>query len=465
MAIKAGQVLYVGNNQFLIDRIQQAGVPNLNIPRDRIFEVGNYLTLGNIRDIPDLGFSIDSYSVDTELFALLCGLDPTKVKFYNQNTLVNSGNSPTINYVDPANLRAFDLVSPFKSTDTLNSSTTSTSVRGVAVPFMFLESIAMQFGTTALSSFTYNLRGDAIYHCPGTPYVYVTPALSASTGPFAFTLPSAAGGGTTTALPYNVEGVDTYALNVTEIKQDGTNQHRRLVRGVDFTETSSGITLTATPTTGGTNGTCTQGSLLRIVFASATTSTFTETGSSTDFPGAITSGSNIHTSVAGDNPAALRGRFVEVYIGMDTQATPKPKKFTRVQSANVNWRVNLERDEEFNNLQIVDMSYNDVPDISGSLTVKTQSPTELFDKIAQVCNTNTATPHITGPVYNGTVPVEFKLRNPVDGTCLLDIYIPNASFDVPGYNSRVQQKMTNTFNFYSEDGQMQIYHGDRPGSF
>lgn len=442
MAIKAGQILHLGNDQFLIDRIQSAGVPNINIPRDRIFELGNYLTLGNVRDIPDLGFTMDSYDMSTELPALLTGVAPSTL---------TSGS-----YVDFANLKPMDIVSPFKKTTTLPGSNTSTSVAGVALPYLFLESVSYRFGVSALSSVSYNLRGDSIYYVPnGTPYVMTKTLASWTAGPHTFTLPSAAGGGSTTAIAYNENGVDTYALSVVEITTAG--DHVRKTLGVDYTETATGITFT-------TSGTPAANSVVRIVFGSATTSTFTETGTAAS---PVVLGSNIHNPVttnAGTGlsaPAAVRGRYVEVYVGLDAQATPKPLKFSRVQTANVNWRVNLERDEEFNNKRVVSMDYNDTPDISGQLSVKAQSPAELMAKIAQACNTTTG--KITGPLYQGTVPVELKVKDS-GGNTISGLYIPNCSFDVPGYEQRVQQKNITSFNFYSEDGVFQVYKGDRPGS-
>src|SRR4051812_33589771 len=74
MAIKGGDLLHVGN-QVLIERAQTAGPGQLNIPSERIYELGNYHSVATIFDIPDLSFSLDSLDSSAALEALLTGQD------------------------------------------------------------------------------------------------------------------------------------------------------------------------------------------------------------------------------------------------------------------------------------------------------------------------------------------------------------------------------------------------------
>jgi hypothetical protein len=78
VAIKSGQFLH-DIHGFVIDRIQSGGVSNLNIPEEKIYELGNYETVGVVRDIPDLSFDLESLDVSTEVEAILVGEDPTAV--------------------------------------------------------------------------------------------------------------------------------------------------------------------------------------------------------------------------------------------------------------------------------------------------------------------------------------------------------------------------------------------------
>src|SRR4051812_46545550 len=72
MSVKSGELLHVGN-QVLIDRAQSAGPGNLNVPTEKIYELGNYQTVATIRDIPDLSFSLESLDVSAEIESILTG--------------------------------------------------------------------------------------------------------------------------------------------------------------------------------------------------------------------------------------------------------------------------------------------------------------------------------------------------------------------------------------------------------
>src|SRR3954463_6444984 len=101
MAIKAGQILHVAN-QFVVERIQTGGAGQLNIPQDKVYELGNYQSVGIVRDVPDLTFSLECLEVDTEVEALLTGvLDP-------------SADATSTPY-ELADNKVLDIISPWKS--------------------------------------------------------------------------------------------------------------------------------------------------------------------------------------------------------------------------------------------------------------------------------------------------------------------------------------------------------------
>ena len=76
MAIKAGQILHDANG-FVIDRIQSGGVSSLNIPEEKIYELGNNTSVTTIRDTADLTFEVESFDVVPEMEALVTAADPT----------------------------------------------------------------------------------------------------------------------------------------------------------------------------------------------------------------------------------------------------------------------------------------------------------------------------------------------------------------------------------------------------
>lgn len=425
MAVKAGQILHVANDTFVLDRIQSVAA-NVNVPKDRVYELGNYRSLGYVRDIPDLGFTVESYDVTWELPALL-----------NRITLGTVPSAPD-NFLDPAAAEPIDITSPFKSKRALDAVTgLSTAVNGVSMPYLFLESIGMRFGVTALSQITYGFRGDAIYYSPGVPLVTTQAGIATVSTTYNFK----SGATSTIAIPFNESGVDKFAQSVTVLYADGS--YKRLLLGVDYTETSAGVTLATT-------GTLTTSDKIRIVFAAdpagaAGVSTFKEEAPATPL---------IHSAVTATTPAALRGRFLKLYVNGAVAL--------RVQEANIDWKVNLERDEEFNNTRIVDMTYSDTPEVTGSFTIKARNVTELISQIQKACNVNAA--KVVGPIYDSTaaVPMELRLTDPVNGTTISSVYCPSVTFDIPGYDQRVASNNMFTLNFYSEDGVMKLYKGNGP---
>ena len=73
MAIKGGQIIHAGNGATIIDRVQTGGPGQVNIPTEKIYELGNYKSVATIRDTPDLQFSLESFDVSSEVEALLAG--------------------------------------------------------------------------------------------------------------------------------------------------------------------------------------------------------------------------------------------------------------------------------------------------------------------------------------------------------------------------------------------------------
>ncbi len=72
IAIKGVDLIHVGN-RILIDRAQTAGPGQVNIPTEKIYELGNFKSIGQIRDTPDLSFTLESFDVSPESEALVTG--------------------------------------------------------------------------------------------------------------------------------------------------------------------------------------------------------------------------------------------------------------------------------------------------------------------------------------------------------------------------------------------------------
>ena len=142
MSIKAGAILHDANG-FVVDRIQSAGPGNLNIPEEKIYELGNWQTIATVRDIPDLSFDLESFDTTCEFEALLLNINPNDLTA-----------SQALDFQDHVPL---DIISPFKSRRNAFD-----IVKGLAVPYLTLERATYRFGLRQNAAQQFTLRGDSI---------------------------------------------------------------------------------------------------------------------------------------------------------------------------------------------------------------------------------------------------------------------------------------------------------------
>lgn len=411
MAIKSGQILHQGN-AFVLDRLQTAGPGNLNIPEEKIYELGNYQTVATVRDIPDLSFDMESLDVSVEVEALLTGQEETDISDGEE--------------IDFLNAVPIDVVSPFKA-----AGNGFEIVRGVAIPYLTLESATYRFGVRQNSTQSFTLRGDGIYYVPGTPR-YEEFALTAGAGEtYNFA---------DTAIQYTESGDTIYALSACVKSVSG--EYKRLFIEQDYTNTNSSITLVEDWDAEGYD-------TLHVVYGTAAATSYTQSGNNPN-------GNVIHegTSV---KPAAVRGKDIDVYIS-DGAATPTMVRWTGVQSVEVTRSVNLDVDEELGNFHQVGSDY-DVAEVNGTITLKPLDPEDYFDKVAQIANV--ATNVIAGPHSSQDLEVEIRVADPDTGDVLKTLYIEDARFTLPSYSGQVQQKLEVPFAFSSDGGNLKIIKGER----
>lgn len=403
MSIKSGQILHDVHG-FVIDRIQTGGVGNLNIPEEKVYELGNFQTVATVRDTPDLSFDLESTDVSAEIEAILTRQDPTSIV-----------DGQEFDFLDA---KPIDVISPFKAGAGLFN-----VVRGIIVPYLSLENATYRFGNRQNATQAFTLRGDSVYYVRGTPYQQAYTG-DGATATFNFTH---------TALPY-ADGADVlYAVSVCVVFADGT--YRRLFFGDDYTNTANGITLTNPADD------APAGSTIRVVYGSLTAASYPQT---------------VHQGVS-VKPAAVRGKDIDVYIGTN-EATPTFSRWTGVQSFETSRRVNLDNDSEFGNAHFVSQDY-DTADVTGNIVIRPRDPADLWDKVYQVADVPTS--EIVGPLTSTALPVELRVNDPDTGVRVKTLYIPDARFTIPGVQGRVQQKTEVTFNFTSDTGTLLVYSGER----
>ena len=153
----------------------------------------------------------------------------------------------------------------------------------------------------------------------------------------------------------------------------------------------------------------------------------------------------------------MRSEHLDVYIGTYA-ATPTWSRMNSVQNVEANWSVTLENGEELGNKHYTYSEY-DVPDVSGSIGIKAISTADLANKLSQI--TGVPSNQVIGPNSSVPIPIEMHVRHPDTGLRLKTIYVPDARFDLPGFNGQVDTRLENTLNWTSDSGQMLVYSGSR----
>lgn len=404
MAAKPGQITHFGNGEFLLDRLQSAGASNINVNEEKQYELGNPESVETTRDTPTVQYDLESQDMTCELEALVCDIDPTTV---------NNGDSFDFRDAKPSDIAARykpDLV-------------TESGEYGAAVPYLTLESVQYRFGVRQSAGETFSFRGDSFYPVPGTPYVEDFDG-DGATQTFNFTH--------TPAIPTTELGDSVYALCVTYITSDG--DYQRLYLGDDFTNTPTSVTLTdITPAVG---------ERVRVEYA---------VGAAISLP------QSIHP-LASVKPGAVKSRNIKLYIS-DGAATPSLDRVFGAQSIETGWRVTLEAEEELGNQHYVAQDY-DVPEVSGTITMRARTIRYLFEFIAQI----TGTPTNEIPNILSSLPLEMvqEITHPTTGAVMKTLYVSDARFQVPAIPARVQQKLEQQIQWSSDGGNLEVFQGAMP---
>lgn len=479
MAIKGGQIIHVGNGVTLIDRIQTAGPGNLNIPTQKIYELGNYKSVATIRDTPDLSFNLESFDTSTEIEAMISGqyagrtvagagsvtaadntITVTGGGFTSADVgrqiIVQNGNtdgdfvSTIASVTDATHVEAADAPTATASsldvriaTDGLDLSVSVpidiasqwkkgksdpspfSVVASVALPFLYLESMNYRFGLADNATQTATLRGDTIFYNAGPAFVET----AAGSGSSSQTI--------VTAHPA-YQSADSDSRRVLSV----TVGTKRLTFGADYTETYGSISGGAAVTTVHLNDTYATTDTLRIIYAS---------------PDAVSFPQNSHPDTT-VKPAAVRGRDIEVYLGgydPNDVAGSAANKMKGVQSVNITWQVTLDKDEEFGNHFAVGQDF-DVPTVNGTVNIKPSDYADFRTALQQFTGVTDATKSIGAST---AVPLEFDvvIKHPDTQEVVKRLNVPDARFTIPGYSGQVQQKLAVDVPFESDAGDLFIY--------
>lgn len=412
MAIKGADLLHVGD-RVLLERAQTAGPGQVNLAPEKVYELGNYQSIATIYDIPDLTFSVDSLDASTSLEALLLGKD------YSASVVGD--------VYDLSRAKPLDVLSQFKR-GRIDDNPYNVAA-SAALPYLTLEQVNYRFGLKEKAQQTAVLKGDSIFYNPGSAFQ----EHAAGTGVAGQTVTL-----TNAAYPFKGAVIDgtKYALGVK------LASGRRLRYGTDYSETATGaavdgsraVTLTLVASVPVTD-------FIDVVYSSPTVASYPQAS---------------HTVPQVTRPAAIRGRDIEVYVG----GILLSNRWTSVQAVTCDYRVTLQKDEEFGNTQLVDQDF-DVPTVNGTIQVKPRDVQELLTRVRQAAGV-TSTTEVVGALSTTPLEVVFVLHAPQDGSVLKSLVVPDARITVPAYSGRVQQKLDVTFNFESDTGKLSVIHGAKP---
>ncbi len=406
MSIRAAQMVhYQGTTRVL--RAQNIGISNFNIPTEKVGEVGRDETLETTFETPDLTYDVESWDMTTRFEEKLV-----------RSAALTSGQHVVFDDACPQ-----DWVSPW----TLRRGSRAVE-GGYAAPYTILERAQYRFTNTAASSQTFTFKGDGAFFVPeGTPRSQEF--TKAGTGPYSFD---------DTAKKTVLIGQDVYALNVTAMNDDGT--YRRLRRGDDYTDTSTGFTLTASANTELADTV----NKLAVVYGTAVKDTIVD---ATDDPGI--------TVV----PSQVKGKHVDLYVGT-AAATPTLVRWPGVQSYEAGWSVSYEEDRELGNLYAVARDYDEAQ-VSGSITVRAMDVDAIMALYTQITGAT------AGDILNSeTAPplaLHARIRNPQNSSQVLKtIVVEDARINISATQGRTRQKTDVSFPFNGDSGVMKVYNGQAP---
>lgn len=407
MAVKAGSIITVGHGTTLIERLQSGGPGTLNIPTSKVYELGNYEAVATIRDTPELTFTLESFDVSTDTEALLCDVPPSTEP------------------IDLSTAKPLNVIQNFKPGKKLANP--FVAAKGVALPYLTIESASYRFGLRDNATETFSLRGDSIYYTAGPAYIDEFEGTGAPGQELVTSHP---------AYPYTDANGTRRVLAV-------TTGIKRLTEGPDFTLTYGAVTDDAAVATVTLTEAVSVDETIRITYHSP---------DPVEYPQAI------HTP-ATLKPAGVRGRDIDVYIGGYDPEDPDASganKWTGIQDVSVEWRVTQEEEREFGNPNAVARDF-DVPTVSGTITIQPRDVPDLFAKIRRITGVDSTTAAL-GPDLAALLSLDIVIKDAESGgTTLKRFHIPDARFSLPGYSPRVEQNVTMSLEWESDTGAMHIF--------
>lgn len=417
MSINAGTILTLGGNN-VIDRLQSAGLGDVNVPVDTIREVGNSLVVDKVDQDPDFSFSMESLDVSTDMMAWLTGA----VGAYASASAPGSGDPNGTEYKWEEVTRFLNIVSPWKDPASFSSGNV---VAGHIVPGYYPTQISYRFGVTDNATQQVELSGGSFFYGKFAPIEQYEVGdgtdVTFATDDAAIQYRKGGAGGSTFTAVFGVlvDGV----LQTEDIDYTVTG-------GDDAPGSVATITFTLAPANGADIRFC--------YFTSAAQA----------FPA-----SRHVSSVV--KPGAVRGRNICVKVGS------AGIRLGGVQSAELTATIDGEVEREFCNTDPTGRTVNGT-DCNGSLTVRAKDAAAFFTLLKNVTGVRTDD-EVVGWLNNNPISLDIEIQKPSDpGTILKTLYVADAKFQVPGTPARVNAATDFVIAWTSVNGTFSEFKGARP---
>ena len=411
MSVHAGSILTVGGNN-VIDRIQSAGLGDVNIPVDTIREVGNRLVVDKVPGEPDFTFSMESLDVSTDIMAFLCG----KVGAQGEPAGAPGAADPAGTTYKWSDVGYVNIVSPWK--DALSGAAGDIAA-GHIIPNYFPTRISYNFGVTDNAGTTVELGGGSFYYggfAPVEEYADgdgVATDFAASEASVQYRI--GGGGGTTFR--------HVFGVNVAGVP---------MIEGADYTVAVAAgiptITFNVAPAAG---------ALVRFMY-------FTTAAKA--YPQAV------HASTV-TKPGAVRGRHIPVFLG----AGGARQRIASVQTFTLEATVDSEVEREMGSEEPTGRVVNG-RDCNGTLVARSKDADAFMALLSKV--TGVPAGEVIGYLNQNPIPLEVPILNPKNpGEVIKTLYVNDAIFQMPGTPARVNTPTDFTLNWASQDGDFTEYKG------
>lgn len=419
MAIKAGTILNVAGRTVL-QRLQTAGLGNVTIPIDTVREIGNDLVVDQVPQEPEFTFAMESLAVDCEIEAILHGRVSTGIlpgqaagKADPDGTEYKWETSQYIN-----------VLSPWKDPQSFSSGNV---IAGHVIPGYFPSKIAYKFGVTENAQTTVDLRGGSFYY-----------------GGFAPTEDVFAGDGATAAfvtaepaVRFRRGGVGgTTFRSVFGVLVNGVLQNE----GQDFIAAGGGpasaasavtVTFTTPPPTG---------AQIRVAY-------FTTNAHA--YPDAVHADSLTL-------PGAVRGR--NICVSLASGGANTWQKLFGVQTITLDAAFDVTIERELCNDEPTGFTINGT-NVNGVITAHASTADNFMRLLSQITGIDDDE-EIVGFLNLNPLRLKIEIMDPKNpGNTLKTLYVPNATFDIPGTPARVNAVLDFSFSYRSLTGSYSAFKG------